>query len=93
MVPPNTRNALFFLYFFLHLPQAFQLALPGGSGPPSWLQDPLASSTALTAGSMALPTGSSALIACSETLQAGSRALPAGSKRYYAEEYGGVVRR
>ena len=42
-VAPHTRNALFFLSFFLFFspsPPASQMALPAGSGPPSWLQGP-----------------------------------------------------
>ena len=56
-------------------PQSSQLALPGGSRPPSWLQR---ASRALSAGFRALSAGS-------RGLSAGIRALPAGPETLFAD--------
>ena len=71
-------------------PPISQLALPGGSRPPSWLQRASralsagfralsAGSRGLSAGIRALPAGPETLLADSRVLSLGSRALPAGS--------------
>ena len=56
-------------------PRSSQLALPGGSRPPSWLQR---ASRALSAGFRALSAGS-------RGLSAGIRALPAGPETLLAD--------
>ena len=62
-------------------PRNSQLALPGGSRPPSWLQR---ASRALSAGSRGLSAGIRALPADPETLLADSRVLLLGSRALLA---------